>query len=106
MRIWCEVYWSNIFAVVLFFLQEAQFHIVVFSVWSKINTVIIILQYLYFIKLICIYDSYIKLPFFIHPNNSISMLIVAQVSPQIYHSQKSINSQERVIHFIHTFAGW
>jgi len=102
----CEIYWSYIFAVVLFFLQETQFHIVVFNVWYKINTVIIILQYLYFIKLICIYDSYIKLPFFIYPKNSISMLIVTQDSPDLFHSQKSINCQVSIIHFIRTFAGW
>lgn len=102
----CEVCWSYIFAVVLFFLQEAQFHIVVFNVWYIINTVIIILQYLYFIKLICIYDSYIKLPFFIYPKTSISVSIVTQDSPELYHSQKSINCQVRVIHFIHTLAGW
>jgi len=89
----CEVYWSYIFSVVLFFLQEAQFHIAVFNVWYKINTVIIILQYLYFIKLICIYDIYIKLPFFIHPKNSISVYIVTQDSPELYHSQKIKNAK-------------
>lgn len=57
------------------------------------------------IKLICIYDKYIKLPFFIHPKNSVSLPVVSQFGPQIYHSQNEFKSP-RKISALHKFVGW